>query len=465
MFGRDLRNSRYAPDGPGLDEARGLEIAWTASVADAGAEGDITGTPIVVGDCVFAGTNAGWVVAVDRFNGEPRWASEVPLGGGINSSLAVDAGRVFAHVSLEGTPYLASFDAIDGGLRWQTPTADQEGSDAFSSPVIYQGMVFVGVSGDAAQHSGEDSQRGFPGSFILIDAENGSILRRTYTITPKETQEGFGGATISVPPAIDDEGFAYAGTSSAYIPQQIHPNNDAIIKIDLRRTRNGTPNPSFGAIVGRYRGDTFDTVLPGYSSVPCVDLPVPAPPAIVPTGRGLGACGDVDVDFAAAPNLLPGGLVVAMQKSGAFHAVDTATMTRSWRTAASITQPFGGVSAAFDGDHLIGGATPPGQLIGIDPDGALAWMAPLGDGAHYGLPVSAAAGVAYTLDIRGLLHAVDASDGSPLAVLPLAPGRTDLPLAFGGVSVAYGMVFASVGFQSTGLDAAGLGNGLIVAFR
>jgi outer membrane protein assembly factor BamB len=466
-YGRDASNSRHQAEGaPTAEKAADLEIAWSARASTLGASGDFTGTPVIAGDCVFVGTNEGWVMALDRETGSALWTQEAPLGGQINSSLAVADGRVLAHVSLEGSPYLVALDADTGGDLWTRVTDQQPGSDAFASPIVHDGMVVVGVSGDAAQHSGEEDERGFAGSMVLVDLQSGDLIKRISMITPEETQQGFGGATVSAPPAIDADGFAYAGTSSAYIPQRQHPNNDALLKIDLRRTVEGSPNPELGRIVARYNGDTFDAVVPGYSDLPCADLPVPAPPAIVPTGRGVGACGDVDVDFAAAPNLLPGGMIAAIQKSGIVHAVDSTDMSAAWSTQVSIAQPFGGVSATTDGQRLVTGTAPPGDLVALDLDGEILWRYPIGDGAHYGLPVASGGSVAYTLDIRGALHAVDMSSGLPIGVYPLVdPASPGLPITFGGVSVASGTVFASVGFQNTGVDFLGIGDGLLIAFH
>lgn len=469
IYGRDLRNTRHSEAGPSVNEAPFLRPAWVMHVTEAGGTGDITGTPIVAAGCLFVGTNRGWVVAADADSGEPRWATELPSGGAINSSVAHHDGRVIAHVSIEGAPYLVALDASDGTVLWETRTDTQEGSDAFSSPIVLEDplgdSIFVGISGDAAQHSGDEEVRGFAGSFVLVDVQTGDLLQRTFTITDQESKAGFGGATISVPPAVDADGFGYAGTSSSYIPQNEHPNNSALLKLDLRRSIDGIANPGFGAILGRYKGDTFDAVVPTYSQQPCIELPTEAPPAIVPTGRGIGACGDVDVDFASAPNLLPDGTLVAMQKSGKVHAVRSSDMQPLWTNQVSVAQPFGGVSASFDGERVVGGAAPPGQLFGLATDGSLEWTSPIGDVAHYGIPVATSNGVAYTVDVRGMLDAFDASTGLPLLTYPLVSPDGGLPVTFAGVSVAGATVYAAVGFQSTGLDMLDLGRGAVHAFR
>ena len=62
---------------------------------------------------------------------------------------------------------------------------------------------------------------------------------------------------------------AYVGTGSPFRPQFEHPHANALLKIDVDRS-----SPGFGTIIGTYKGDTFDRVVPGYSSLPCTDIPV-----------------------------------------------------------------------------------------------------------------------------------------------------------------------------------------------
>jgi outer membrane protein assembly factor BamB len=470
LYGHDLRNSRHQEAETAIDpgSARTLAPAWTFSSRAAGGAGDFTGTPVVADGCVFVGSNLGWVYAVNADTGELVWAMELPNGGTINNSLAVDGGRVFAFVSRVSSPYVAAFDASTGAILWERTVDGQEGADAFASPVVFDGIVIVGVSGDSAQHGDQGQLIGFRGSYVLLEASSGDVLKQTYTIPPEVTDGRYAGATVTTTAAVDaDAKVAYEGTGSAFLPQFEHERANALLKIDLDKD-----SLAFGQILGSYKGDTFDAVVPGYSSLQCYDLPIPPPPPIIPAGRGVGACGDVDVDFAASPNLIDvaGKLLVAdSQKSGAFHAVDAQTMTGLWRVAYTIAQPFGGSSAAFDGTSLYSSAAPPGDAYSLDAaTGSLRWVSPIADGAHYGLPVASANGVIYTMDVLGSLDAFDAATGLPLLHRPVALGAdtgADPVLSFGGVSVARNTVYAAIGFQNTGLDFLGAANGYVVAFR
>jgi plastocyanin len=89
------------------------------------------------------------------------------------------------------------------------------------------------------------------------------------------------------------------------------------------------------------------------------------------------------------------------------------------------------------------------------------WLAPVGDGAHWGNPVAVANGVVYTVDLRGFLDGYEANHGVPVLQRPIvAGGQTGSQpvLSWGGVSVARGTVYAAVGITS-------LSDGFVVAFR
>ncbi len=466
MYGHDLANTRHQPLEADLSPgtASDLEPKWIFSSRGAGGEGDFSGTPIVDGGCVFVGSNQGWVYAIDADSGDPVWRRELPGGGVVNNSLVSWGDAVYAYVSREGSPYVVALDRSTGDVRWETTVDEQEGSDAFGSPVVFDGIVIVGISGDAAQHADEDQRVFFRGSIVLVDAGTGDILRKTWTIPPEDWDDGYAGGTVTTTPAVDpDTKIAYVGTGSPFVPQLEHPHTNALLQLDVDRD-----SPGFGEFGPVYKADTYDDVVPGFSELPCTPIPlIPPPPPIVPTGRGIGACGDQDIDIAASPNLYTDAagrlLVATSQKSGTFHGVDAATMQGVWRTTYGPLQPFGGVSAAYDGERLYGGAAPPGQLFSVDPStGDLGWTALIGDVAHYGIPVASAGGVVLTLDVRGFLDVYEAESGRPLLHRPLLPGPEG-SLTFGGVSVARNTVYAAIGMQHTGLDPFGVLDGYIVA--
>jgi len=152
-----------------IDAAGGTE-SWSYTTDSA-----IVSTPAVAGGTVYVGSNDGTLLAVDAGTGSEQWTLET--GAPIYSTIEVagdnvyatldngtvlaidtttqtrlwkyDTGASLGHSSPThdgGTVYVASDDvyAFDGSLgtvTWQTNTDENVGS----SPVVYDGRVFVGV--------------------------------------------------------------------------------------------------------------------------------------------------------------------------------------------------------------------------------------------------------------------------------------------------------------------------------
>lgn len=507
-FGHDLSNTRVQPREKSISPADVplLTPAWTFSTEQAEAEGDFTGTPIVADGCLYAGTNRGWLIALNADTGELVWKAKLPRGGSINNTVGLAdracgktvtykkkvvkrrgkrkvirkriaktryCSTVFvgATRTREGEgcppgekcigPYAAAFDQATGKLAWATPPLDtQGGADVFGSPVVFDGVLMLGVSGGAAELGDEADRAPFQGSLNFLDAATGRVIEKTYTIhPPHQPDDDFAGATIWSTPAIDPEDkVAYAGTGNPFKPQAEHKHANAVVKFDVDRK-----SPRFGEIVGSYKG-LVDEYLPGLSEAPCFDIPNNHPPYYP---QGVGSCGDIDLDFGASPNLFRGPdgrkLVGVGQKSGVYHVFDAKTMKGEWTQIVGPPSQVGGIvgSTAHDGSSVFGPITIGGYVWSVgSEDGRHRWVAPLADGAHWGNPVSVANGVVYTMDASGSLNAFDARTGAQLAKRPVALGGSKSPasLSWGGVSIARNTVYAATGLGS-------LPQGFIVAFR
>jgi polyvinyl alcohol dehydrogenase (cytochrome) len=462
VFGHDYSNTRNQDKEKkiGLAEAATLQPAWVFASDDAGS-GDFTGTPIVVDGCVYVGSNDGWVYAINADNGTLVWGTRVEKNGGINSTVAVSGGRVFASVSKVGKPYAVALDQASGDILWETELDDQKGSDIYSSPVVYDGFVFLGVSGGAAELGGEEERYLFQGNYSLVDEVTGRVLKKTYVIRPpdknwKKPKDLFAGAAIWSTLAVDpstDVGYVVSG--NPFRPQKEHKYSNSILKIDLDRS-----NPSFGEITDHYKGTT-DEYFPEFRDMPCYDIggnPAPWYP------QGLGACMDLDMDFGASPNLfkVDGKKVVgAGQKSGIYHLADAGSMKGLWKTIVGPPSAVGGIvgSTAFDENGIYGPLTLGGYLWSIDrASGLNRWFTPVGDGAHWGNPVAVANGVVYTVDLKGFLNAYDTTTGVQVLASPMwFAGGSGLKVSWGGVSIARNTVYGAVGITG--------GDGFIVAYR
>lgn len=473
-YGHDASNTRHQDKEFSITVAKAptLAPAWTFSSVDAGGAGDFTSTPVIADGCLYVGSNSGWVFALNADTGELVWKAQVPAEGAINSSLTVEGGVVYAAVSRTGRiagcdgdncagPYVVAFDQVTGAVRWASlPTDSQPGADSYTSPVIYDGLVLVGVSGGAAELGDTADRYAFQGSLVFLDAASGALVKKTWTIhSPEAADDGFAGAAIWSTPAVDPVGkVAFVGAGNPFQYEHEHPNTNAVLRFDLDRS-----SATFGEITGSYKG-TVDEYIPQFSELPCQQAPVKNP---VSYPQGVGACGDIDLDFGASPNLFAGSdgqlLVGVGQKSGVYHVFEAATMAPAWTALVGPPTSVGGIvgSTAFDGAGIYGPVTVPGHVWSVGYDGRYRWASPTGDGAHWGNPVAVANGIVYTVDLKGFLDAYDARTGAPLLHRPIAVGSgtgSDLVASWGGVSIARNTVYAAVGIS-------GLPDGFVVAFR
>ncbi|HEV7887131.1 MAG TPA: PQQ-binding-like beta-propeller repeat protein [Acidimicrobiales bacterium] len=461
-FGPDPANSRAQSQETtiGPSQARSLAPAWSFAVASNGGKGGVTGTPVVADGCTFVGTDGGHLYALNADTGDVVWHTVTPSGGGVNGTLAVTGGRVFAFASRGGAPYAIALSEADGSLLWSTPLDSQPGSDVYGSPVVYNGVVFAGVSGGGAELASSEAERyAFQGAFLLLDEADGHVVKKTWTIHEPAADggvgDGFAGATIWSTPAVDaDTGFAYVGTGNPFQPQKEHAHANSVIKVDLRRG-----SATFGEIVGNYKGNV-DEFVQEMGTLPCQDINGNPPPWYP---QGAGACGDIDLDFGAAPNIFKDAsgrkLVGDGQKSGVYHAFDPDTLAGAWKAQVGPPGAVGGIvgTASVTGAGIAGPITPAGYLWSVDKNAGMPqWAAPVADGAHWGHQTSSANGVVYTMDVKGFLDAYDAATGVPLLHRPVGSDSDQVKAGAGGlgggVSIARNTVYAPA-------------NGIVAAFR
>ena len=500
MFGRDVASSRSQSLSHGIDllGALTLQPTWTfdANRWTHVSGNEITGYPVVADGCVYVGSSTGndaggahlpgWVFALNANNGDVVWQRQV--GGGVYSTLAVDAGVVYAFVSRISSPSVIALDAATGDVLWETVVDLQFGADAVSSPIVYDGMVWVGVSGTAAEGSPDD-RAGFQGSGVLLAAQSlvapafvpidadapsgtrtfrpGQIIRKAWTIPTSEWSDGYAGGAqwgiIAVDPVT---GYGYVGTGNPFNYDAEHAHTNAVLKLDLDRDR-----VTFGQYVASYKGDIEQVVQEVSDVVPCDDIE-----EIGPLNAAGFECANLDLDFGATPNILrdPSGrtVLVVGQKSGVVHVIDTATMGGIARTRLGIPSAVGGMvgSGATDGTSVYGSHTLGGYLYSVSAAGTPVWVSPVGDGVHWGNPVAHANGMLFTVDLKGFLDVYDAVTGTPILHRPMQLGAdaatlTSPPLTWGGVTIARNTVYASVGVGLTSAGLPSVPGGFVIAYR
>jgi polyvinyl alcohol dehydrogenase (cytochrome) len=509
QFGNQLSGDRRQGSEHFIDGLRAAQLSpiWTfdANEWSLDTNNEITGYPIVANGCVYVGSSTGWqtngwIFALNADTGQVVWQTETSHG--VYSTLAVVDGVVYAFVSKVklqadtriGGPYVLALDQATGEELWRTTVDYQIGSDAVSSPVVFDGMVWVGVSATAAEVS--EGDRGlFQGSSVFLEAGDldldgikGEIIRKTYTIDESEWAVGYAGAAQWGTIAIDPEtGYGYEGIGNPFDYDHEHQRTNAVIKMDVARARDaqgnpvsiaggpadfGITNPNFGKIVGEYKGDVEAYAPVGSGLIPCNELE----DIDLFTLAGI-ECLRLDLDFGAQPNIFKDSsnrrLVGIGQKSGVYHVFDADTMEPAWQTIVGVPSPVGGIvgSASYDGTNLYGPHTIGGYLFSLEKNnGGLNWLSPVADAVHWGPPVPIANNILYTVDLKGFLDAYDAGTGLPLLHRPMALGadtHLDPTFSWGGVTVARNTVFASIGVGLASLEQPALlmPNGFVIAYR
>ncbi|MDX6217671.1 MAG: hypothetical protein QOG99_3255 [Frankiales bacterium] len=474
-YGHDALNSRTQDAEHLLSPANVGQLAasWvfdTAATTNGADQSVFNGTPTEADGCLFAASTGGFVYALNASDGKVVWQRQftVPtagLGGVFVGGPVVDHGRVIVYVDRDSGPYLAALDEHTGEVLWTSaPVYSYPGGYTNATPQVFGGLVFAGFSPPEGDPKGV-------GGFALLDATSGALLKVTSTIPAEDAKQGYAGGGIWSTPAYDAATrYAYVGAGNPYSRNLEHKNVNAILKIDLDRDRS-----TFGDIVGSYKGnvDQYSQALETLSQTPACEagsdqtLPLDDP-----------ACGQLDLDFGAAPNLFRdanGRLLVGdLQKSGVYHVADAATMTPAWTQIVGLScQACNAASTAVDANGVFLEGTPGGVMWSLSHDGARQWADPVGDGAHY-QAISTANGVVFTVDNAGALAAWDAASGVPLLRRPLSLDTMngDVAATSAGIAIAGHTIFVSASAGPAGGASAlgiappdGTATGVIVAYR
>jgi len=271
--------------------------------------------------------------------------------------------------------------------------------------------------------TGPDFEPAAREGYALIDAATGEILHASTTVPQADLDDGYSGGGVWGTPTVDLEtNYVYAGTSNPESKTKEHAYDDAIIKLDIDRSR-----PTFGQIVGSYKG-TPDSVT-GYDNPVCQSV---GDKAWVNGGiyGSSPTCGQLDVDFGVGPTLwrnAEGHLYgAATQKSGWLHVFDAETMQPAWDRQLFVSMSFLGgniARTATDGETLYV-ASNPGVIRAFDAaTGAERWHTVLTGVPMKGGNVALANGVVYYVD-EPAVKAFDAATGKQLWMSPFTPGAT-----------------------------------------
>lgn len=401
LYGRDLSGAR-ATSIAGITSANVADLAplWQIEVG-----GAVSATPVIADGVAYIGSYDGNLYARVAQTGEEVWTYStgaavdepnlgIPLG--ILGSAAMDGGVVYVG---DATATVHAIQASTGTVLWATKVDQQPTACIWSSPVIWNDMVFIGVASVA-------KEAGFRGSVVALSARTGEISWQTYMVP-----EGTDGAGVFAVPAIDaGRGMLFVGTQNAYsesVAEGGHP-----INIVALNALTGGVAWSFDAIATAEDGAYTD-----------------------------------DIGFSASPNLysIEGVDVVGCgQKSGMFWVLNRESGEIVWQVAVSPAGPLGGMegTSAVHDNILVVPATdwadPAGPAKGLvsayDADTGLRRWTKEQEGFPAASAVSISEDLVFQAGIDGILHAYLLPNGVELWKAELGAS------ASGGIGIADGVV-------------------------
>ncbi len=480
IAGEGLANSWSQPQEHSISplNVRNLGKKWVFK-----AGGDVSATPTVCDDVVYFPDWSGSLTAVDAASGHHIWSHKISsydgsAGAVARVSPAVDrqhdqliVGDVLSTTQAHNGANVMAVDLNTGALRWITHVDSHPAAIITGSPVVFDGVIYVGVSSIEETLALDPTYAccTFRGSVVALEAKTGAILWQTFDMPDNHDQPGqYSGGAVWQPPAIDPQrGLLYIGTGNNYdVPASVAACQDA------------TPMKSCSA-----HDDYYDTALAlelktgkvkWSHKLESFDTWTLACLSAAGTNPNCPVHDSPDFDLGGAgPNLI-GNIVGFGQKSGIFWALDADTGKILWSTPVGPGGNLGGVEwgTATDGERIYVAIAnslmrpftlvPSGQQItwgawsALDvKTGKILWQTadPTPGSIDRG-SVSVANGVMYAGSNSGEMYALDAKTGAIL--WNFASGGTVLD----GPSIVDGVLYWGSGYKN--LD--GTSNNKVFAF-
>jgi len=481
IAGQNLSNSWSQPRERSLSPANvhRLTPKWVFTTG-----GDVSATPTVADAAVYFPDWAGNLFAVKKQSGRLIWSHKISDYNGATGSIsrvspAVDGDRLIigdtiSESALHNGANVIAVDRHTGKRRWITQVDSQQQAIITGSPVVFDGVVYIGVSSNEEALAEDPAYPccTFRGSIVALDAKNGRMLWKTFDMPDNGGQiGGYSGGAIWQPPAIDPKRrLLFIGTGNNYsVPADVEACQnadptancaaandffDTALALDLKTGRVKWANKLQG----------FDTwtvacILPGGGQNP--NCPVPSSP-------------DFDLG-GAGPNLV-GNIVGFGQKSGIYWALNPDNGKIVWSTPVGPGSSLGGIEwgTATDGkriyvaignkDHLPYTLVPSGEQItwgswsALDvATGKILWQtADPTPGTTDRGSVSVANGVLYAGSDAGHMYALEAATGNVL--WSFQSGGTVID----GPSIVDGVLFWASGY---GRIPPGISNNKVFAFH
>ena len=244
-WGGTLTNTRFQPaDSAGLspEDIPRLSLKWAFGYPGATSGGT---QPVIFGRRLYVGTAEGDVFSLDAETGCIHW--NIQTEAGVRSAVSIgpsEGGALRAYFG-DQAANVYGVDAATGTLLWKRRIDDHPRAVVTGAPALHAGRLYVPVSSRVESQVRNPNYPccRFRGSMVAMDAANGNVLWKTYTI-PDAAQPigknsigtqlwGPSGVPIWTAPTIDEErNLLYASTGNNYsIPAT--NTSDAILAFDM----------------------------------------------------------------------------------------------------------------------------------------------------------------------------------------------------------------------------------------
>ena len=479
IAGQNLSNTWSQPAEHAISPSnvKGLKPKWVFTTG-----GDVSATPTVDGDAVYFPDWAGNLFAVKKDSGHVIWSHKISDYDGVAGAIsrvspAVDndqliIGDILNSKETHDGANVMAVDRNTGERRWITHVDSHPAAVITGSPVVFDGVVYIGVSSIEESLATDPSYPccSFRGSVVALNAKTGQILWKTFDMPDNGGQTNqYSGGAIWQPPAIDPKrGTLFIGTGNNYTaPPEVEACEnenfasnctavndyfDTALALDLKT----------GQVKWAKKLQGFDTW-----TVACLSPSGQNPNCPVPTSQDFDLGG-------AGPNLLD-NVVGFGQKSGIYWALNPDNGNIVWSTPVGPGSSLGGIEwgTATDGkriyvaignhDHLPYTLVPSGQQItwgawsALDAaTGKILWQtADPTPGTIDTGSVSVANGVMYAGSYSGQMYALDTQSGHIL--WSFASGGSVID----GPSIVDGVLYWGSGYRNI---PPGIGNNKVYAF-
>lgn len=480
MFGQNYNNTASGSTSINIGSVGSLKPKWAFTTS-----GDVSARAAVVSKVAYFPDWGGNVYAVNASNGKLIWSKNILadyFGGAVpghpgvtkvvsRTSAFVDTASNTVYLGTQTGAYLLAIDMSSGALKWRTQLDTHALAIDTASPVVYSGVVYVGVASleEAAAANPSYPCCSFRGSAVALNSLTGAILWKTYTVPTGYTGGSVWGSTL-VPDPTRNVVFATTGNNYS---TPTDPAYTACIAGGGTQESCLSPDDHFDSVLALNMTTGEIAWADRLASaddwnVACFNSGVDR--ANCPQGAG------PDFDFGSGVNVFtvqtasgPRTIVGAGQKSGVYSAFDPDTGQMLWATQVGPGSALGGIEwgSATDGQRIYVGI---GNLYGIpytlqpasqvdyagswsalDPlTGQILWQTADPNGSLDLGPMTVANGVVYAPSMAGAatspnMFALNAATGT--IVWSYASGAS----VIAGASIAYDTIYWGSGYSNLGI--------------